>query len=173
MKLMRRRTLLRWLAAFAPLRTWAQTTGFPDDQGAKLRLLARTVLPSELGPDAPAAIAARFELWVRNYRPGAEMDHGYGFTRLRTKPPSPAATYVRQLRDLALVDDLEQNRHLVEAALEVSKINSLPQTPDGHHIAADLMAFYFRSSEANDLCYRAHIGRDECRGLAGSNKEPR
>ncbi len=27
------------------------------------------------------------------------------------------------------------------------------------------MAFYFRCSDANDLCYRAAIGRDECRGL--------
>jgi hypothetical protein len=49
----------------------------------------------------------------------------------------------------------------------------LPRTPDGKHVASDLMAFYFNSSEANDLCYRAHIGRDECRGLAGSDREPR
>jgi hypothetical protein len=34
------------------------------------------------------------------------------------------------------------------------------------------MAFYFRSSDANDLCYRAQIGRDQCRGLAGSDRPP-
>ena len=61
----------------------------------------------------------------------------------------------------------------VAAALEQAKVTQLPQTPDGKHVASDLMTFYFRSSEANDLCYRAHIGRDECRGLAGSEQEPR
>jgi hypothetical protein len=34
------------------------------------------------------------------------------------------------------------------------------------------MAFYFRSSDANDLCYRAAIGRDLCRGLDGSEQAP-
>ena len=29
------------------------------------------------------------------------------------------------------------------------------------------MAFYFQSSAANDLCYRAAIGREACRGLPG------
>jgi hypothetical protein len=34
------------------------------------------------------------------------------------------------------------------------------------------MSFYFRGSDANDLCYRAAIGRDKCRGLAGSQNPP-
>jgi hypothetical protein len=34
------------------------------------------------------------------------------------------------------------------------------------------MAFYFNSSEANDLAYRAAIGRDTCRGLTGSENRP-
>jgi hypothetical protein len=60
----------------------------------------------------------------------------------------------------------------VEAALEKTKLIDLPRTPDGRHVAADLMAFYFRSSDGNDLCYRAAIGRDQCRGLKGSDNPP-
>ena len=58
------------------------------------------------------------------------------------------------------------------AALEEAHITDLPRTPDGRHVAADLMAFYFRSSDANDLCYRAAIGRDQCRGLENSEQAP-
>lgn len=170
---MYRRTFFRWLAAVAPLRAWAQTAGFPGDQAPALRKLAAVVLPSELGADGVSRTTAAFEQWVRDYRPGAEMDHGYGFTRLRSKPPSPVPAYLQQLRALNLSGDAAAQRAAVEGALQQANIANLPQTPDGRHIAADLIAFYFRSSEANDLCYRAHIGRDECRGLPGSEKEPK
>ena len=170
---MKRRTLLRWLAAIPPLRAWAQTAAFPGERSATLRQLAAVVLPSELGAAGVEQTATGFERWVREYRPGAEMDHGYGFTRLRAKPPSPAPAYLRQLQALHLTGEPAADRAAVEAALEEAKVTALPQTPDGRHVATDLMAFYFRSSEANDLCYRAHIGRDQCRGLAGSEKEPR
>ncbi len=169
---MYRRTLLRWLAAIAPLRAWAQTAGFPGDQAAQLRKLAGVVLPSELGAAGIVRVATAFEQWVRDYRPGAEMDHGYGFTRLRSKGPSPAAAYLEQLRELDLTGDPAAQRTAIEAAIARANIANLPQSPDGRHIAADLMSFYFRSSGANDLCYRAHIGRDDCRGLPGSEKAP-
>ncbi len=159
---MKRRTLLGLLAVVPPLRVWAQTAGFPGNQSANLRVLAKQVLPSEIDREK---VVVAFEAWVRNYRPGAEMDHGYGFTRLRTKPPNPAPQYLQQLKALGPNPD-------IEAALTEAKVTALPQTPDGKHIATDLMAFYFRSSEANDLCYRAYIGRDECRGLQGSEVEP-
>jgi len=167
-----RRTLLRWLAAIRPLRSWAQTAAFPADQAQSLRYLAAVVFPSELGASGLETTAAQFERWVREYRPGAEMDHGYGFTRLRSKPPSPASTYLRQLAELHLTGDLRSDRAAVESALQQANIANLPTTPDGRHVAADLMSSYFRSSAANDLCYRARIGRDECRGLAGSDREP-
>jgi hypothetical protein len=170
---MQRRSLLRWLASIGPLRAWAQTASFPGDQTATLRALATIVLPSELSPQQIEKTADAFERWVRDYRPGAEMDHGYGNTRLRSKPASPASTYLRQLQALDLSGDPDARRAAVEASLAQAAIATLPQSLDGRHIAADLMAFYFRSSEANDLCYRAHIGRDECRGLAGSDREPK
>jgi len=169
---MYRRTLLRWLAAIPHLRAWAQTASFPGDQGENLRALAAIVLPSELGESGVKRVVVAFEAWVRDYRPGAEMDHGYGFTRLRSKPASPAPAYLQQLSDLRLTGDLASQRAAVDAALEQAKVTALPQTPDGKHVASDLMSYYFRSSEANDLCYRAHIGRDDCRGLPGSEQEP-
>jgi hypothetical protein len=141
-------------------------SAFPGEQVEHLRALARVVLPSEV--DA-AAVSAKFAEWVRGYRAGAEMDHGYGFTRLRTKPPLAVPNYTRQLAALGPQPTAEA----VAASLEEAHITDLPRTPDGRHVASDLMAFYFRSSDANDLCYRAAIGRDLCRGLAGSENPPK
>ncbi|HUI54821.1 MAG TPA: hypothetical protein VLY04_07605 [Bryobacteraceae bacterium] len=178
---MKRRVLLRWLASvsgamrFGSVRAWAQTADFPGKHGDVLRALAAVVLPSEVGSEAIVKVAQDFERWVRDYRPGAEMDHGYGNTRIRTKPASPAPAYLKQLGDLRAQlasSDAESRHKAVEAALEAAGVNDLPRTPSGQHVATDLMAFYFRSSDANDLCYRAAIGRDLCRGLAGSENSP-
>jgi hypothetical protein len=150
------------------LRAWAQTAAFPGDQGPTLLALAAVVLPQELGPEGVKTATARFEKWVREYRPGADTDHGYGKTRVVPKGPSPAATYAKQLADL----HGNVTAAAIEAALEEAKIRELPRLPDGRHVAADLMSFYFRGADANDLCYRRAIGRDKCRGLDGSDKAP-
>ncbi len=39
-------------------------------------------------------------------------------------------------------------------------------------MATGLLAYFYASSEANDLCYRAKIGRHECRGLANLSDPP-
>lgn len=103
------------------------------------------------------------------------MDHGYGFTRLRSKPASPASTYLAQLealREPLANSDPGVKRKAVEAALDQASIKDLPRTPDGKHVISDLMSFYFHGSDANDLCYRAAIRRDSCRGLEGSDNLP-
>jgi hypothetical protein len=178
---LRRRTILQWAANvggalhISGLRLWAQAANFPADQDEPLRALAAVVLPAELGAAGIGQTAEAFARWVRGYRAGAEMDHGYGNTRLRSKGASPAAGYLRDLaalRPALLSADQDSRRQAVTSALEQAKINDLPRTPDGRHIAADLMAFYFRSSDANDLCYRAAIGRDLCRGLDNSEQAP-
>jgi hypothetical protein len=179
--LIRRRTVLSWAAyiggalRLSNVRAWAQTANFPADQDDSLRALAAVVLPAELGSAGISRTSDAFVSWVRGYRAGAEMDHGYGVTRLRSKAGSPAGAYLRHLetlRVLLLTGDADSKRQAVTAALEEAKITDLPRTPDGRHIASDLMAFYFRSSDANDLCYRAAIGRDLCRGLEGSEQTP-
>ena len=51
-------------------------------------------------------------------------------------------------------------RELLDAAFKAADVRNLPGRPDGKHVVADLMAHYFRSSAANDLCYNARIGRN-------------
>jgi hypothetical protein len=160
---------------FAALRAWAQTASFPGKQMPALRDLAAVVLPTELGRAGTDRVAEQFERWVREYRPGADMDHGYGFTRVRSKPQSPAPVYLTQLEalsDAVANGDAASKRKAVEDALEQAGIKDLPRSPDGKHLIADLMSFYFHGSDANDLCYRAAIRRDSCRGLEGSNNPP-
>lgn len=147
------------------MRAWSQAVKFPGGQTIALRNLAALVVPSTVDPDQ---LADQFTRYVREYRPGADTEHGYGFTRVRPKPPSPAAEYVRQLAELPT----PLTRDAVEAALERAQVKELPRVPDGKNVVADLMSFYFRSAEANDLCYRAAIQRDTCRGLAGSGDKP-
>ncbi|HYL72584.1 MAG TPA: hypothetical protein VEU96_00175 [Bryobacteraceae bacterium] len=178
---MLRRTVLQWIAAatgalpFPAVRAWAQTTNFPGRHQATLRELAALVLPAELGHSGVDRIADRFEQWIRDYRPGAGMENGYGFPRVRTKPPSPAPIYLAQLE--ALSEPLSQadkaaKRNAIESALDRAGIKDLPRQPDGKHIVTDLMSFYFHGSDANDLCYLAAIRRESCRGLKGSDAPP-
>jgi hypothetical protein len=161
---MKRRTLLGVLAS-APA-AWPQN--FPGEHAETLRAIAAVVLPAELGAAGLDKATADFITWVKNYRAGAETDHGYGNTRIRAKGQSPAADYLRQLAALKGQVSPES----ITAALTEAGVTDLPRAPGIGHVAADLMAFYFRSSDANDLCYRAQIGRDQCRGLAGSDRAP-
>jgi hypothetical protein len=147
---------------------------------AILAAIAEVVLPSEA--DRPAAIAA-FTRWIADYQEAADTDHGYGNTRIRSTGPSPARKYAAQI---AALDEaaraagaagfaratLDARRAIVAAAIADAKVERLPARPTGAHIASDLMGHYFGSSVAADLCYRAAIGRDACRGLPGSEKPP-
>jgi hypothetical protein len=184
---MNRRTLLQMLAAAG---AWAKVQVGLGAQAAsldaaderQLRAIAEVVLPTELGDAGRRAVVDDFTRWARGYREGAEMDHGYGFTRLRQTPASPVGKYPAQLAALdraarakgASFDtlDLAGRRQIVEAALASAKIDRLPPRPAGEHVAVDLMAFYFNSGKANDLAYGVAIGRDHCRGLPGSSDRP-
>jgi hypothetical protein len=183
----KRRSLLRWLAAAAtwahiPVPLFAQQTTLGAADEARLRALAEAVLPIELGPAGRAEVVDGFLRWIRNYREGAEMDHGYGFTRLRKTTASPALKYPAQLSALDRASrsrgaafealDVAARRALVAAAIDGAKIERLPVRPTGDHIATDLMGFYFHGEAANDLAYRAAIRRDSCRGLPGSESIP-
>ena len=148
----------------------------------RLRAVAEVVLPGELSADRRSEIVDEFLRWIRNYREGAEMDHGYGFTRLRRTPASPAVRYPAQLAALDRAArargapferlDVDARRAIVEAGIESAKVERLPSRPTGDHVALDLMAFYFHGAAANDLAYRAAIARDSCRGLPGSDGRP-
>jgi hypothetical protein len=170
-----RRDALKTLAAAPVFRLKAETTE------ADLFALAEIVLPAEA--DRKAAVAA-FVAWHDNYKEGADTDHGYGNTRLRTTGPAPSRTYAAQIAALDAAARaagaasfaaaaIEQRRAIVDAAIAGAGVERLPARPTGAHVATDLMGHYFNSSVANDLCYRAAIRRDDCRGLAGSESAPR
>jgi hypothetical protein len=169
-------------ALFGRLVSAAVATRIGDAERTILRALAEVVLPSELGATGRARIVDDFVRWIRGYRAGAEMDHGYGFTQMRATPAPPSARYRAELDALDQAArtggttfaalPFDQRRAIVERALTAAKIERLPPRPSGGHVAVDLMAFYFQSGEANDLCYRAAIGRDACRGLPGSEQPP-
>src|SRR5258708_1130657 len=127
---MQRRTWLQFL--LTPLLTRAQTT-FPGAHGTALKALAAIILPASIDPDR---VVERFVTWVRDYRAGADVEHGYGFPRFRAKPVLPVANYIRQLDELGPTP----TREAVERAL--AGITAMPQSPNGAHIITDLMSFY-------------------------------
>ena len=145
--------------------------------------IAEAVLPGEIGVDGWRDATTAFVRWIRNYKEGADTDHGYGNTRIRSTGPSPARNYPAQLADLdeaarakgagRFADaPIDVRRRIIEAALIAAKVERLPSRPTGAHIASDLMGHYFNSPAAEDRCYHAAIGRDSCRGLPGSDQRP-
>jgi hypothetical protein len=181
--MLQRRTVLQFvlsLIAWGPFpRSASAQAAFGDAHAARLTALARVVLPEEIGSDGVARAVDEFMRWLRNYRAGAQMDHGYGFTQLKRAPPSPATSYPAQLDDLDrraggafTAACLSDRQRAVTDAVIASSVTELPARPDGSHIATDLMAHYFNSPEANDLAYDHLIGRYGCRSLRDSEQRP-
>jgi hypothetical protein len=156
-----------WIKGFAggAAALWAADESFPLDQEAALKTLAFRVLPSSLGRAKTDGIAMKFARWVRGYKPGAEMEHGYGFTKLESRPPSPAPRYVEQLRALSA-------KGFASIEDELKDVKNLPRIPAGQNVVADLMSFYFFSAEAADHCYEADIRADACRGFVNVGETP-
>ena len=189
---MKRRTLFQSVAAVLlarPLARWplaapAQAALSSSDV-ATLHAIGDVVLPDAVGADGKALAVDRFVAWVRNYREGADMGHGYGASTLRRPSgPSPALRYPPQFAALDQAAaamgaktfaalSREQRVSIVEARLnEPERVTRLPAQPTGANLIADLMGFYFNSPDARDLCYQRDIGADRCRSLEGSEQEP-
>ena len=135
--------------------------------------LASVVLPASLGPSRTDSIADDFVRWFREYKDGAQVSSGYGFPRTQVIGPNPSTHYAEQLSALDLAKlDAAAKRVAVEKALEAAKLDRIPQRPNGKHVAADLLAFFYGSAEGEDFLYGVAIKRDDCRGLADSNKRP-
>lgn len=194
---MKRRTLLRWLISGAttlPLlranlrgnlsaAARKQADELTTSQAFVLRDVATTVLPSAIGAKAQDEAVDNFLRWLRDYREGVPLSHGYGEPRLVRTGPSPAPGYAAQIAALqqAATDrggrfgtlPLEERRAILDAAFKAAGVQNLPSRPDGKHVVADLMAHYFRSSAANDLCYSARIGRHTFRAIRVTTVRPR
>lgn len=181
--MMQRRTMLQTALAVVAWRPFGQGAAaqapFGEAHLPRVVALASVVLPQEIGADGQRAAADQFLRWVRDYRGGAERDHGYGVTGLRTAPPSPAVKYAAELDDLdrraggtfTTLTPAERQRVIAEA-ITAAGVKDLPGRPNGSHVATDLMSHYFNSPSATDLAYRRVIGRDACRDLAGSDQRP-
>lgn len=183
---MKRRRALKTLATVAAalplLRVELRADEIPADQVAVLRDAAATVLPASIGNKGQNDAVDNFLRWIREYKEGVALSHGYGEPRLVRSGPSPAPAYTRQL--IALQRDaqsrggrfgalpLETRRQLLDAAFKTADVRNLPGRPDGKHVVADLMAHYFRSSEANDVCYNARIGRNTYRAIRVTTVRP-
>ena len=188
MHAMNRRTLLQWIAssaAVAPfhrLRLLAQPRELTPGAVATLRAIAPTVLPASLGDVRIRATVDKFVAWTRGYREGVAMTHGYGHPRLQKTAASPVPNYIAQLSALDAAArakgsswgalDVETRRALLDDAITKAGVRNLPPRPLGQHVIADLIAFYFRSSEANDDCYSAMIQREVCRPIQITTRRP-
>jgi hypothetical protein len=183
---MKRRTLLQRLGAAAAslplLRVPLDAQELSSDQVFVLRDVAATVLPSAIGRKGQDEAVDNFLRWIRDYKEGVPLSHGYGEPRLVKSGPSPAPGYAQQVAALQAAAkarggrfgalSLEERRALLDEAFTAADVRNLPGRPDGKHVIADLMAHYFRSSAANDLCYNARIGRNTYRAIRVTTVRP-
>jgi hypothetical protein len=162
-------------------RSETRLTAQPND--GVLAALGDTVLPSELGAPGVTRAVAEFQRWIDGYRPDAEAAHGYGTGRIDRVAPDPRVTWRSQLQSL----DAEARRAsgqsfaalprarrqaLVRTALAGERGESLPPPLAARHVALALLAHFYDSPAATDLCYDAHIGRQQCRPLAAQSQRP-
>ena len=183
---MNRRVLLQWIVSGAATLPLLRVTLRADELSAGhvfvLRDVATTVLPSEIAAKGQDAAVDEFLRWLRGYQEGVPLSHGYGEPRLVRTGPSPAPGYGAQVAALqqAATDrggrfgalPLPTRRAILDTAFKAAGIQNLPSRPDGRHVVADLMAHYFRSSAANDLCYNARIGRHTYRAIRVTTVRP-
>jgi hypothetical protein len=183
---MKRRRAIQTLASAAAalplLRVPLEAQEFTSDQIFVLRDVAATVLPSAIGRKGQDEAVDNFLRWIRDYKEGVPLSHGYGEPRLVKSSASPAAGYASQLSSLQAAAKarggrfgalpLDDRRALLDQAFNAAGVRNLPGRPDGKHIVADLMAHYFRSSAANDLCYNARIGRNTYRAIRVTTVRP-
>jgi hypothetical protein len=152
---------------------------------ALLDAVARIVLPkATLGDTGVATVVEGFRKWLAELTPVAELDHAYIWTDdILYGPPHPGPLWNVQLEALSL----EAEKRYGVAFLDLSRADqesllrrqiprdlpsALPDPARATHVALGLLAYFYQTSEANDLCYEARIERFTCRGLESSSSEP-
>jgi hypothetical protein len=188
MSTLSRRTFLASLAASVPLAVIARHAHAAavlhlQSDSATLNALGDAILPSALGRAGIAAEVAAFRDWGAGYHENAELNHGYGTSRLRSSGPTPMTRWATQLdaldagaqakhqrrfRDL----NVAERQAVVRSALQGERLERMPAVGDANHVAVALLAHFYDSSGANDLCYEAKIGKATCRPLSASARTP-
>lgn len=149
-----------------------------------LSALGEAILPTELGRADIDRVVAGFRRWMEGYRENAEVLHGYGASRLRFTGPTPATRWGRQLDELdgaarasggasfaAL--SVSARQAVIRPLLAAERGTGVPGSPEGAaHVSLALLAFFYSSATATDLCYEAAIGKNQCRPLSESSRRP-
>ena len=183
-----RRTFLASLAAAVPLavvvrRAHAAAVIHLQGNPGTLDALAECVLPSALGKAGASREATALRDWGAGYREGAEINHGYGTSRLRSTGPTPVTKWAAQLDELDAAArtthqrgfrelTISERQEIVRAALQGQRLDRMPAIADASHVAVALLAHFYESSDAADLCYEAKIGKATCRPLSASARKP-
>lgn len=157
--------------------------GAPRLDDELVRALGHAVLPAELGSDGIDRVVAGFHIWLEEYEPGAELNHGYGTADIEFTPADPTASWQSQLNELEREAqqrfqlsfvrlDSEGRRGIVRRQISGDRLDRLPRPHRARHVAVGLLAYFYSTPEATDLCYQAAIGKHNCRPLARSPREP-
>lgn len=147
-----------------------------------LRAVAEAVLPAELGDKGRERAVTAFERWSDGLEPIAELSHPYLVPETRYSGPDPRPGWAAQLQglekecrarhgiDLADLDVAGRRKLLARGVGQAGP--GLGSPANANHVAIALMAQFFASPVATDMCYRRTIARQQCRGLEGAGAEP-
>lgn len=189
-----RRRFLGWLSALVAALGWrplraAAASGSADNQTGPvlpqelLMAIGSAALPSELGAGGIERAVRGFSSWAAGYRAGAELLHPYGSAELTTTGPSPVGAWRQQLLALDTAAravhqrpfvtlGVAERQALVRQALEGARLTGMPAPLRAPHVSVALLAHFYESPDATDLCYQAEIRKNQCRPLVNSNREP-
>jgi hypothetical protein len=125
-----------------------------------------------------------FLKWLDELEPVAELDHAYIWTDdILYGPPDPAPLWNAQLEALELESQKRHGAAFEELAADQQQAvlahqlpkdvpARLPDPASAPHVALGLLAYFYQTSEANDLCYQKSIEQYTCRGLDSVSIEP-
>jgi hypothetical protein len=150
-----------------------------------LDALGDIVLPkAALGEAGVATVLDELTAWLAGFEPVAELDHPYLWTdEIAYGPPDPAPLWQSQLEALELEAhkrhgkrypelDAAERRAILERQLPRAAGPELPYAGAAPHVAIGILAYFYRTSAAHDLGYRAAIEEQTCRGLDSGPDEP-
>jgi len=188
-----RRTFMKRTVALAS--AWAlpscapeiskQTPAAPVGRPETLAALAGIVLPAvSLGEEGVRRVVEGFRKWLDELEPVAELDHAYISTdEILYGPPDPEPLWTAQLEALELEAEKrheasfaaiprEEQEALLRRHLPPNPGAALPDPARAPHVALGLLAYFYQTSEANDLCYERAIEKTTCRGVESGAVEP-
>ena len=150
-----------------------------------LEALGRIVLPKRaLGDEGVSSVLDGFATWLSGFEAVAELDHPYLWTdEIAYCPQDPAPLWRSQLEAPELEAEKRHGKRYPELSSEEQRVildrylprdvgPELPYAGEAPHVAIGILAYFYRTSKANDLGYGATIEKQTCRGLDTGPDEP-